>query len=472
MSDYITVIGLEIHAELSVLSKVFCSCASHFGGNENTRVCPQCGGFPGALPRINKAAVELAVKAGLAFGSDIKRYSAFDRKNYCYPDLPKAYQITQFFSPIALGGSITVCGENINLERIHIEEDAGKLTHPQGENLSLADYNRCGVPLIEIVTAPEIHSGPVARKVAEQIALTLKYAGVCDGKMEQGSLRCDVNISLKRPSDTVFGTRTEIKNLNSFRAIERAVKAEEMRQKRILEAGGKVLRQTLHFDDLKNELTVLRTKEGEDDYRYFPEPDLPAVILEEEYIDELRSSLPELPDAKKKRYTECFNLNEADVDLIILNPQKAVFFEAATTKTQNIKTLTSLIITELPRIEKDFAGTKSRLTPDSTAAVCNMVQKGMLSPTGAKEVFRILYKTGDDPEKIARENGMIIKNNQEEIRAAIKNLFDENKEALDEYKKGSFKLFGFFMGKLTKVLGKAYSPALIKNLLEEELNNL
>lgn len=468
--NYDTVIGLEIHAELLTTTKAFCNCPNTFINKPNTAVCPQCMGLPGALPTLNKKAVELAVKAGLAFDCNIQRHSAFDRKNYFYPDLPKAYQITQFFHPIALGGKIDTLYEKINLERIHLEEDAGKLIHTG--NVSLANYNRCGIPLIEIVTAPEIHSSVVARRVVEQVALTLKYIGVCSGKMEEGALRCDVNISLKKSGDTLLGQRTEIKNLNSFRAVQHAIEAEEKRQISILEKGEKIKRQTLHFDSEKNTLTVLRTKEETVDYRYFPEPDLPNILLSDKDIAKISETLPETPDKKLKHYINDLKINIEDAKLLVSDLKKAEFFENAAMKTENTKTLISLINVELPAIKKKYKNTKNNLTPINTAALCNMVLEGFISASSAKEIFRIMYISGDLPLKIANKNNMLIKNDTERINREIEKILNENLSVINQYNSGNKKVFGFLMGKVLKNLGGSAQPSVVKRQLETALNNL
>jgi aspartyl-tRNA(Asn)/glutamyl-tRNA(Gln) amidotransferase subunit B len=467
---YRTVIGLEIHAELNTASKVFCSCDTAFGQQSNTAVCPFCVGMPGTLPSLNQRAVELAVKAGLAFGCDIQETSSFDRKNYYYPDLPKAYQITQFFSPIALNGSLEIMGEIIPIERIHIEEDAGKLYH-KGES-TLADYNRSSVPLIEIVTAPKITSAKMARAFAERVARVLSYIEVCDCKMEQGSLRVDVNVSVCEEDSDTLGTRTEIKNLNSFRAVEHAIDAEAKRQIEILENGGKILMQTLHFDDVKEALTILRTKEEKVDYRYFPEPDIPEIILSKEYIENIQRSLPSLPDQVERKLIEEYSLTEETAYQIAEKRCVAELFEAAAIGTENIKTLTSLFITELPRIKKVYSGKPCLLEAEEIAKLCNLVEDRKVNNNSAKEIFEEMFLTGRKAVEVAEEKGFLITISKNDIEIVVEEVIESNPNAVKQFITGSQKVFGFLMGQVSKKLNGAADPVIVRYALETKLNKL
>ena len=316
MAEYIPVIGLEIHAELLTKSKVFCNCSAAFGGDKNTRCCPVCSGMPGTLPVINEKAVEYAVKAGYSLGCSINKFSVFDRKNYFYPDLPKAYQISQLERPLCINGLVEIDTsqgkKKIRINRIHLEEDAGKLIHDDFNAISLADYNRCGIPLIETVTEPDLHSAEEAQALMEKISLLYQYAGICDCKMEQGSIRCDVNISLMKPGDTKLGTRAEIKNLNSIKAIGRAIEYEIKRQSWLLDNGKRVVQETRRFNDNKGQTTSMRSKEDAMDYRYFPEPDILQVNFTDEMLEKIKATLPEMPGERLERYISEYNLSEKD----------------------------------------------------------------------------------------------------------------------------------------------------------------
>lgn len=469
--NYQTVIGLEIHAELLTKSKVFCGCSAEFGGEENTRVCPRCTGMPGSLPLFGRGAVELAVKAGLALGCTIQPYSAFDRKNYFYPDLPKAYQITQFFHPICTDGGIDIGGKTIRIGRIHIEEDAGKLIHDEQLQASLADYNRCGVPLIEIVTEPDIRSAEEARAFVEQVALRLKYAGVCDARMEQGSLRCDVNISIMQEGSDTFGTRTEIKNLNSLRSIVRAIEYEYGRQKEILESGGRVIQQTMHFDDATGVTKALRSKEEAHDYRYFPEPDIPPVLLTDAEIETLRATLPEMPADRKARYVADFSLSDADATLLVEQRALSDFFEAALDTYPNPKSVAAMILVELLRRMKDAGVSAEELTlsPANLATLCKMADEGTVSRAAAKDLLRILFETDGDPMLLAEQNGMLMSQDTAGTSTAIAEVLAENPKAVAEYRAGSQKVFGFLMGQACRKLGKSANPAIIREVLQQKL---
>lgn len=469
--EYTTVIGLEIHAELLTRSKVFCSCKNEFGGEENTRVCPRCSALPGSLPLFNKGAAELAVKAGLALNCKINNFSAFDRKNYFYPDLPKAYQITQFNHPICENGYLMVGNKKIRINRIHIEEDAGKLVHDEEMGVSLADYNRCGVPLIEIVTEPDIRSAEEARGFVEQVALALKYAGVCDAKMEQGSLRCDVNISIMPKGSSEFGTRTEIKNLNSFRSVVRAIEYEFTRQKELLESGQRVIQQTLHWNDALGVTSALRSKEEAHDYRYFPEPDIPPFFISDDEIAALKLDLPVMPAVRQNRYENELGLSPADATLLIAEKPLADFFEAAVEVYNNPKSIAAMILVELLRRMND-AGQKVesvKITPINLANLCKMADDGTVSRGAAKDILKVMFEKGGEPMEIARQNGMLMSNDTAEVEKAADEILAANPKAVAEYKEGSGKVFGFLMGQMCRSLGKSANPAIIKKVLEEKL---
>lgn len=469
--NYQTVIGLEIHAELLTKSKVFCSCSAEFGGEENTRVCPRCSGMPGSLPLFGRGAAELAVKAGLALNCKINNFSAFDRKNYFYPDLPKAYQITQFFSPICSDGYVEISNKKVRINRIHIEEDAGKLIHDENRKISLADYNRCGIPLIEIVTEPDIRSAEEAKEFTAAVALALKYAGVCDSKMEQGSLRCDVNISIMPEGSEVFGTRTEIKNLNSLRSIGRAIEYEYSRQKSLLEKGERVIQQTLHWNDSLGVTKALRSKEEAHDYRYFPEPDIPPMFITDDEIEAIGKTMPEMPQNRKTRYLE-MGLNNADADLLIADKDLADFFEKTLTGYNNPKSVASMIIVELLRRMNDasISTEELKINPLDLAELCKMADDGTVSRGAAKDILKEMFDSGKKPMDIAKENGMIMSNDSSQVETAVDAILEANPKAVEEFKSGSTKVFGFLMGQVCRSLGKSANPAIIKKVLEEKLN--
>lgn len=469
--NYTTVIGLEIHAELLTEAKVFCTCSAEFGGEENTRVCPRCSGMPGTIPVFNRGAAELAVKAGLALDCHINNYSAFDRKNYFYPDLPKAYQITQFEYPICTNGGVDIGNKLVRINRIHIEEDAGKLIHDEAKKVSLADYNRCGVPLIEIVTEPDIRSAEEARAFVEQVALRLKYAGVCDAKMEQGSLRCDVNISIMPEGSSEFGTRTEIKNLNSLRSIVRAIEYEYERQKTLLENGERVIQQTLHFNDASGTTKALRSKEEAHDYRYFPEPDIPPIRLSNEDIDEIKTTMPEMPAQRKARYTAEFALSEADAVLLIQDKALSDFFDATVNAYLNPKSIASMILVELLRRMNDsgISAEELKIKPIELAQLCKLADEGTVSRAAAKEILKVMFEQGGSPMEIAEKGGMIMSNDTSAVENAADEILSANPKAVEEFKGGSQKVFGFLMGQMCRKLGKSSNPAIIKKVLEEKL---
>ena len=413
MEKWKTVIGLEIHAELLTKTKIFCGCSAEFGGSQNTRCCPVCTGMPGALPVINQTAVEYAVKAGYALNCEINKFSVFDRKNYFYPDLPKAYQISQLYYPIIGAGKVPIevngVKKDVRINHIHLEEDAGKLVHDDFNGVSLADYNRCGIPLIEIVTEPDISSAEEAMAFVEQISLLLQYAGVCDCKMEQGSLRCDVNISLMRPDAKEFGTRAEIKNINSVKSVGRAIQYEEKRQALLLEAGKKVVQETRRYNANRDKTTSMRSKENANDYRYFPEPDILQVNLTDEQLSEIKSMLPEMPSERYKKYVE-WGISAVDANILIHSKPVSDFFEDAVKIYNSPKSIAVFILGEFMRrvnlgeIDPDNIS----FSPEDFAQLVQMADTEKISKSDAKAVFREIVENGGKPEDIAKAKGFII----------------------------------------------------------------
>ena len=476
MEKYITVIGLEIHAELLTKTKIFCNCSAEFGGERNSRCCPVCTGMPGTLPVLNQTAVEYAVKAGYAFGCEINKFSVFDRKNYFYPDLPKAYQISQLYYPIIGPGVIPIevdgKKKDIRINHVHLEEDAGKLVHDDYNGVSLADYNRCGIPLIEIVSEPDMRSAEEAMAYVEQISLLLKYAGVCDCKMEQGSLRCDVNISIMKPGDKEFGTRAEIKNINSIKSVGRAIKYEERRQALLLEAGKKVIQETRRYDANRDATKSMRTKENAHDYRYFPEPDILQVNLTDAQLAEIKAKLPEMPNARLERYTGKFGLSEIDAKNIVYDKTICDFYEEALKAYNSPKTLASFILTELMRRinlgEIDME--QRKFSAEEFAKLVRLADEEKISKGDAKSVFRKMAEQGGDPEQIAKADGYIISVDMDKVGAEIDKILAANSAQVQQYASGEKKVFGFIMGQCTKALKGAATPKLIKQALEDKLN--
>lgn len=476
MSEYIPVIGLEIHAELLTNSKVFCTCNAEFGGSQNSRCCPTCTGMPGTLPVINQTAVEYAVKAGFALGCNINKHSVFDRKNYFYPDLPKAYQISQLNLPLCIDGvvPIEVNGKtkNIRINRIHLEEDAGKLVHDDYNGVSLADYNRCGVPLIEIVTEPDISSSEEAKALVEKIALLLQYVGVCDCKMEQGSLRADVNVSIMRPTDTEFGTRTECKNLNSIKSIGRAIDYEIKRQSRVLDMGKKVIQETRRFDDNKGETKSMRSKEDAHDYRYFPEPDILQVNFTDKMLDEIKAKLPELPNRRLARYINEYGLSSADAKIIVNQKKISDLFDETLKIYNNPKSVANLIIGELlRRINLGETSVDNLPNPVDFAKLVELSDTEKVSKNDAKQILRFMLDTGEKPENIAKDKGMLIVNDIAKAEEVITKILNDNPDTVNQYVNGEKKVFGFLMGLCNKSLKGVCTTKSIKEILDRKLDD-
>lgn len=482
MSSYIPVIGLEVHAELLTKSKVFCTCSAEFGGSQNSRCCPVCSGMPGTLPVINQTAVEYAVRAGFAMGCDINKFSVFDRKNYFYPDLPKAYQISQLNLPLCINGSVPIEYEedgvkktkNIRINRIHLEEDAGKLVHDDLNGVSLADYNRCGVPLIEIVTEPDMSSAAEAKAFVEKVALLLQYAGVCDCRMEQGSIRADVNVSIMKPTDTEYGTRAEMKNLNSIKAIGRAIDFEIYRQGKLLDMGKKVVQETRRFDDNRGETKAMRSKENAHDYRYFPEPDILQVNFTDEQLDAIKASLPEMPDARMERYISSFGLSENDARILVGSKILSDFFDDSVKAYDNPRSVCNFINGELMRRINlgEIALEALPFDAQQFAKLVQMADTEKISKNDAKDIFREMSEKGGDPEEIARAKGLLITNDTGKALAVIDEVLAANEKAVAQYKSGDAKVFGFIMGQCTKALKGVCTPKAIKEELEKKLASL
>lgn len=477
MEKWRTVIGLEIHAELLTKTKIFCNCSAEFGGEPNTRCCPVCTGMPGTLPIINQTAVEYAVKAGYALNCDINKFSVFDRKNYFYPDLPKAYQISQLYRPIVGAGYVPIevggIKKNIRINHIHLEEDAGKLVHDDFNGVSMADYNRCGIPLVEIVTEPDISSAEEAMAFVEQISLLLQYAGVCDCKMEQGSLRCDVNISLMKPDAKEFGTRAEIKNINSIKSVGRAIKYEQKRQALLLEAGKKVVQETRRYNANRDKTTSMRSKENANDYRYFPEPDILQVNLTDEQLKEIKAKLPEMPNSRIEKYIS-WGISRTDANILIQSKIISDFYESAVKAYNNPKSVAAFVLGEFMRRINlgEIDVNNLTFTAEDFAELVEMADTEKISKNDAKTVFRAMVETGDKPEKIAKEKGFIITVDTEKVEKGIDEILEKNAAQVEQYKNGETKVFGFIMGQCTKSLKGVATPKIIKEILENKLKSL
>ena len=471
---YEVTIGLETHAELMTESKLFCGCSAHFGGSENEHCCIGCSGFPGAQPKLNKKALELIIRAGFCMNCRISPFTKWERKNYFYPDLPSAYQVSQLERPVCVGGGleIEVNGEKMTkrLNRIHLEEDAGKLTH--AGNRSFADYNRAGVPLIEIVTEPDFHSAEEVVAYIEKLRQILQYADICDGKMEQGSLRCDVNISLAPVGSDKLGTRTEIKNLNSIKAIGRAIAAEIERQTDILESGGEIIQQTLRFNDGNGEITAMREKVEAEDYRYFPDADIPPVRISEAEIEEFRTRLPELPQARLARYLDC-GIAPKDAAILLNDKNVSDFFDSAVNEYNSPKTIANFIIGDLlSRVNRGEADmTNLPFSASDFADLQHFVDNGKVNRDKRKDILRDMLESGKSASVICGEQDLWIKEDTGAVESVIDAVLAANPTAVEQYRAGEMKVFGFLMGQANKELKGSAAPATVKNMLEEKLKN-
>ena len=473
MSDYIVTIGLEVHCELKTESKLFCSCVNKFGGEPNSHTCPICAGHPGVMPVLNKKAVEYTVKAGCAIGSRISRFSKWDRKNYFYPDLPKAWQTSQYDLPLCVGGEVKfdVDGEEktVRLNRIHLEEDAGKLVH--GAGFTAVDYNRCGVPLIECVTEPDIHSADEAVAFLEELAGIFRYCGISDCKMQEGSIRADVNLSLSRPGEPL-GTRTETKNLNSFRSVRRAIEAEIARQTEVLESGGKVVQETRHFDDASGTGYGMRSKEDAQDYRYFPEPDLMPVVLSDADIDAIAASLPELKRARRARYTSELGLSDYDADVLTSAPAVAALFAETVKLGAVAKKAANYIMSEIMRKGKTEGedGVTVGVTGAQLFDILSLVEKGEINLVASRDVLDKIWQTDMSASEAVDKLGLRQNNDAGEIEKLVRDIIAANPGPADDFRNGNEKVLSFFVGQLMKATKGKTNPKIAGDLVRKLLS--
>ena len=473
--DYEVVIGLEIHCELSTKTKIFCSCSTEFGGEPNTHCCPICMAMPGTLPVLNEKVVEYAVKAGLATNCSIEKNSKNDRKNYFYPDNPKSYQISQYDKPLCYDGYVTIATEEgekkIRIERIHIEEDAGKLNHDEYGRGTFVDLNRAGVPLIEVVSKPDLRSAKEAESYMRKLKSIFEYIEISDCKMEQGSLRADVNVSVRKKGSAEFGTRTEMKNMNSFRNIVRAIEYEAERQIEELENGNKIMQESLRWDEISGRTFPMRDKEDADDYRYFPEPDLVAINLSDEYIENIKKSLPELPESRKKRYIEEYDLTEKAANFVTSSKYYSNLFEEAIEICKNPKIAGNLIMSDIARIlnEREEEPEALKFTGKELGELITLIDKGTISSAIAKKVLEELFNEVKMPSKIIEEKGWVQISDENAIKEVVEKVLSANPQSISDYKAGKDKALGFLVGQAMKETKGKANPQLLNKLFLEEL---
>lgn len=475
LKNYELVVGLEVHAELNTASKIYCGCRNAFGMEVNTQCCPVCMGMPGTLPTLNERVVEYAVKMGYALNCTINPVCKQDRKNYFYPDLPKAYQISQFDIPLCEHGhlDIWVDGQErrIGITRIHIEEDAGKLIHDDSFSGTLVDFNRCGVPLIEIVSEPDLRSSAEAKAYLDTIKSILEYINISDCKMQEGSIRCDINVSVHKPGEP-FGTRVEMKNVNTFSGAVRAIEYEAARQIAVLEAGGTISQETRRWDDLKGENVLLRSKEDAQDYRYFPEPDLLTIVLDQAKLQEIQASIPELPNKKKVRYIREMGLPEADAVLLVETKEKSDFFEAILAASPvKAKNAANWVLGDISRLmnEQNQSIDALGLEPAKIAAIISLIEANKISSSAGKQVFDEMLKTGKSPEEIVREKGLEQVSDASALQSIVDEVLTKNQKSVNDYKNGKTNALGFLVGQCMKASKGKGNPALMKELLMKYL---
>ncbi len=476
MKNYETVIGLEVHVELATKTKIFCSCSTEFGGAPNTHTCPVCTGMPGSLPVLNKQVVEYAMAVGMSTNCDITQNCKFDRKNYFYPDNPQNYQISQLYEPICRNGYVEIKTEDgtekkVRIHEIHMEEDAGKLIHDDFNDASLVDLNRSGVPLIEIVSEPDMRSAEEVIAYLEKLRLIIQYLGASDCKLNEGSMRADVNLSVREVGAEEFGTRTEMKNLNSFKSIARAIENERNRQIDLLESGEEVLQETRRWDDTKEYSYPMRSKEDAQDYRYFPDPDLTPIIISDEWMEEVKSKEPEFRDEKMARYISEFDLPEYDADIITLYKPLADLFEETVALGNKPKEVSNWIMGETMRLckEESVDPDQVSVTAENLSKLIKMIEDSTINRGAAKEVFEAMFKEDVDPEKYVDEHNMKQDNDEEGLKEIIKKVIEENPKAADDVRNGKEKAIGALVGQTMKATQGKANPGLVNKLIKELL---
>ncbi len=476
--EYETVIGLEVHVELATKTKIFCGCSTAFGGAPNTHTCPVCTGMPGSLPVLNKQVVEYAIGVGLATNCSITQYCKFDRKNYFYPDNPQNYQISQLYLPICRNGHVDIevdgVKKAVGIHEIHMEEDAGKLVHDEWENTSLVDFNRSGVPLIEIVSEPDMRSADEVIAYLEKLRLIIQYLGASDCKLNEGSMRADVNLSIREVGATEFGTRTEMKNLNSFKAIARAIEAEKVRQIDIIESGKEVVQETRRWNDDKEYSYAMRSKEDAQDYRYFPEPDLVPISISDEWIAKIKDAQPEFRDEKKVRYKEEYDLPEYDIDIITNSKHLADIFEETISITNKPKEVSNWLMGDTMKLLKSEEKSVEDISfsPKNLARLIDIIDEGKINRTMAKEVFENIFKDDVDPDKYIEEHDMGMVSDDGALKTTIEGIVANNPQSVADYKGGKTKAMGFLVGQTMKAMKGKADPASVNKILKEILDSM
>ena len=474
--EYETVIGLEVHVELATKTKIFCGCSTAFGAKPNTQTCPVCTGMPGSLPVLNKQVLEYAIAVGLATNCDITRYAKFDRKNYFYPDNPQNYQISQLYLPICRNGGVEIETEGgvvktVGIHEIHMEEDAGKLIHDEWEDCSLVDYNRSGVPLIEIVSEPDMRSAEEVIAYLEKLRLIIQYLGASDCKLQEGSMRADVNLSVREVGAKELGTRTEMKNLNSFKAISRAIADETERQIDLLESGEKVVQETRRWDDVKGESYAMRSKEDAQDYRYFPDPDLVPIAVSDEMLAEIKARQPEFRTEKMKRYKEEFDIPDYDIEIITGSKHMADIFEAATAICKQPKKVSNWLMVETLRLmkEREVEAEDLRFSPENLAKLIALTDAKAINSSVAKEVFEVMFEENVNPEQYVEEKGLKTVNDEGALRKTVEEVIAANPQSVHDYHNGKEKAIGFLVGQTMKAMKGKADPAMVNQILKELL---
>ena len=473
--QYETVIGLEVHVELATKTKIFCGCSTEFGGEPNTHTCPVCTGMPGSLPVLNKKVLEYAVAVGLATNCQINQYSKFDRKNYFYPDNPQNYQISQLYLPICHDGSVEIETEagtkTIGIHEIHMEEDAGKLIHDEWSDCTLVDFNRSGIPLIEIVSEPDMRSAEEVIAYLEKLKMIIQYLGASDCKLQEGSMRADVNLSVREAGTEKFGTRTEMKNLNSFKAITRAIKGEQERQIDLLEAGKQVVQETRRWDDTKEASYAMRSKEDAQDYRYFPEPDLVPIVISDEWVAEIKSHQPELRKEKLERYKKQYDIPEYDAQIITSSKHMADIFEAATEICKKPKKVSNWLMVETMRLLKEHGMEPEdiKFSPVHLAGLVDLTESKAINSSVAKEVFEEIFLHDVDPKVYVEEKGLKTVHDEGALRSVIEQVIKENPQSVEDFHSGKEKALGFLVGQTMKAMQGKANPAMIHEILKELL---